>query len=237
MLENSNLLYILLASVPGILYIFSFFANSCKETNTTLNFPTSFRFLLNGIMSAILVLAFLYVFPNWQDEILLDNRTYSIAFLSFFQIAFLEELIKFILIRLSLSQYDKKLTLMQTFFYCSLISCGFAIAENFMYLLNYGPSILLSRALTAIPAHVILGIIMSYFIVLATIKLKSFRLQSLALIIPVAIHGLYDFNVILSSEIPSKHTSTNAVILMVIILISAGSLAAFLIQKIKNLKD
>jgi RsiW-degrading membrane proteinase PrsW (M82 family) len=86
--------------------------------------------------------------------------------------------------------------------YASFISLGFAGVENILYVTEGGLSVGITRAFTAIPAHALFGVIMGYQFGLARFypKERSWRLF-LALLIPILLHGIYDF--ILMSGHPS----------------------------------
>lgn len=78
--------------------------------------------------------------------------------------------------------------------YAVYIALGFAGIENLLYVFEGGYQVGIIRALTAVPAHALFGIVMGYYFGLArfTPKRKTWYL-SLALILPIAFHGLYDF--------------------------------------------
>jgi len=99
--------------------------------------------------------------------------------------------------------FDEKL---DGIIYCSFASLGFATAENISYVLSYSadnPSIWITRALLSVPAHMLLGVTMGYYLSMAkfcmdSTKCKKYMRQSL--VVPVILHGIFDF--ILMSEIP-----------------------------------
>lgn len=76
---------------------------------------------------------------------------------------------------------------------------GFAAFENVMYVFEYGFSVGVVRALTSIPLHCICGVYMGYFYGKAKYcehrnspgDVKAYL--RLSLIVPVLIHGFYDF--------------------------------------------
>ncbi|HOF20903.1 MAG TPA: PrsW family glutamic-type intramembrane protease [Bacteroidales bacterium] len=78
--------------------------------------------------------------------------------------------------------------------YAVYISLGFAGIENLMYVFRGGYGVGLMRALTAVPAHALFGIMMGYYFGLAKFS-KRFRAAGIAaaFIVPFAFHGLYDF--------------------------------------------
>ena len=83
--------------------------------------------------------------------------------------------------------------------YAVFVSLGFALWENISYVLHYGFSTALVRAVTAIPGHTCFGVFMGTFYGLArgyaylgeNGKSKFFRV--LAVVVPASIHGAYDY--------------------------------------------
>lgn len=85
--------------------------------------------------------------------------------------------------------------------YAVFISLGFAGIENILYVSQGGYALGLTRALTAVPAHALFGITMGYYFGLARFyPQKRFYFVSLALLIPILLHGMYDF--CLMAQIP-----------------------------------
>jgi len=78
--------------------------------------------------------------------------------------------------------------------YAVFISLGFAGIENFLYVVQGGATVGLSRALTAVPAHALFGITMGYYFGLARFYPGQRKIMiSLAILIPFMFHGFYDF--------------------------------------------
>jgi RsiW-degrading membrane proteinase PrsW (M82 family) len=78
--------------------------------------------------------------------------------------------------------------------YACFVSLGFAGIENILYVSDGGAEVGLVRAFTAVPAHALFGVMMGYQFGLARFypKERSRRLL-LALLIPISLHGIYDF--------------------------------------------
>lgn len=90
--------------------------------------------------------------------------------------------------------------------YAVTSSLGFAALENVLYVINFGTSVSIGRAIFAIPGHATFGVFMGFFMsrAKAASDRKSggvFLLKLLALIFPMFIHGTYDF--LLSEQIDS----------------------------------
>ena len=83
--------------------------------------------------------------------------------------------------------------------YSVTVSLGFATPENILYLLDGELSTAITRALFSVPGHVIYAIYMGYYYGLAKhaeayndMRLRDRNLKK-AFIIPVLLHGFYDF--------------------------------------------
>ena len=83
--------------------------------------------------------------------------------------------------------------------YAVFVSLGFALWENVQYVVLYGFETALVRAVTAVPGHASFGVFMGVFYGLAKRNEnygyyeRSGRCRKLALIVPVLLHGFYDF--------------------------------------------
>lgn len=83
--------------------------------------------------------------------------------------------------------------------YAVFVSLGFAALENVLYVAQYGGSVILARALLSIPGHCTFGIFMGLFYSnskhadLYNNGVGHRRNQWLALLVPVALHGFYDY--------------------------------------------
>lgn len=78
--------------------------------------------------------------------------------------------------------------------YATFISLGFAGVENLMYVLQFGVSTGITRALTAVPAHAVFGVTMGFYAGQARFYDKQKKeLLKKAIGIPILLHGIYDF--------------------------------------------
>jgi len=80
--------------------------------------------------------------------------------------------------------------------YAVCIGMGFAGFENILYLFGEDDWLVISisRALLAVPAHYFFAIIMGTFFALSYFDKRNQELyKSMALLVPVVAHGLYDF--------------------------------------------
>jgi RsiW-degrading membrane proteinase PrsW (M82 family) len=86
--------------------------------------------------------------------------------------------------------------------YSVFISLGFATFENLAYVLSTGFSTAVIRSLTAVPAHALFAVTMGYYLGIARFANLRYRRKYiiLGLIIPVLLHGIYDF-ILLSQKL------------------------------------
>jgi len=119
---------------------------------------------------------------------------FSSVWNAFFVAAFCEETFKYMAVFLlfwNRKEFNEKF---DGIIYAAFVSLGFAGIENLMYVLGSGYATGIARALTAVPAHALMGITMGYYLGLAKFypKKKNSSLKK-AFIVPFLIHGFYDF--------------------------------------------
>ena len=85
--------------------------------------------------------------------------------------------------------------------YAVYISLGFAAVENILYVFTGGVGVGIVRALTAVPAHALFGIVMGYYFGLARFDASHRSLNlMMAFLLPFLFHGLYDFILMSNSQ-------------------------------------
>ncbi len=78
--------------------------------------------------------------------------------------------------------------------YAAFVGLGFAGIENVLYVMQGGLGLALGRGIFAVPAHFFFAIFMGYFFAMARFRYEKRRkYMTLAYIIPVLLHGTYDF--------------------------------------------
>jgi RsiW-degrading membrane proteinase PrsW (M82 family) len=113
--------------------------------------------------------------------------------------AFTEELFKFLAFFIIIWRNRNFNELFDGIIYAVYISLGFAAIENILYVLGHGGGVGILRAFTAVPAHALFGITMGFYFGLARFNPeKVSRYLWLAILMPILLHGFYDF--ILMSE-------------------------------------
>lgn len=181
-----NLLILSLAPVVAIALYIYFRDKYEKEPIRMLFFA-----LLVGALSVIPIL----FLENFLDSFTLLFPDYiATVYKAFVVVGFSEELFKFIALYLLIWKSKEFNEKFDGIVYGTYVSLGFAAVENILYVSNGGLQTGISRAITAVPAHAIFGITMGFYLGLARFyKLNEKTLKLKALLIPILLHGIYDF--------------------------------------------
>lgn len=90
--------------------------------------------------------------------------------------------------------------------YSVCVSLGFAGLENIMYVLNYGFGVVISRGLLSVPGHCTFAIFMGLFYSRAKFysaygnKIRAGANKLLSFVVPVLLHGYYDYCLMMPSD-------------------------------------
>ena len=113
---------------------------------------------------------------------------------AFIEAAIPEELFKFLVLYLYASRHREFDEPMDGVVYGVAVALGFATLENVLYISGGGMGVAILRALTAVPGHAFAGAIMGYYVGQAKFRPQQRgKLLTLALAVPIVLHGLYDF--------------------------------------------
>ncbi|MRH42379.1 intramembrane metalloprotease PrsW [Aquibacillus halophilus] len=113
---------------------------------------------------------------------------------SFILTGLLEEFFKWFIFLYTVYKYTEFDSLYDGIIYGVSISLGFATVENILYLFAHGIEYAFSRAIFPVSSHALFGVIMGYY--LGKSKYNSLHPKStifIALVIPVVLHGSYDY--------------------------------------------
>ncbi len=170
-----------------------------------------------GILAALLALVIERVLSFFLDMLVpAESNLYNVI-LYFVIVAFTEEGCKYFMLKRRSWRSAEFNCLYDGVVYAVFTSLGFALWENISYVLHYGFSTALVRAVTAIPGHTCFGIFMGVFYGCSRgyaylgeeKKSKLFRV--LCVFVPALIHGAYDY-------IASSQTENSEWIFIVFIL-------------------
>lgn len=191
-----NVILIAAAVIPAVFLMVKVYRSDRLEKESPYMLT---KLVTAGILSSLLALVEERVLSAILNAAVpVSSRTYDII-LYFVIVAISEESSKYLFLSRRTwrdpefnCQYDGVV-------YAVFVSLGFALWENISYVLSYGFSTAIVRALTAIPGHACFGVFMGVFYGAA----KRFDraghtgaaalLRAFSLLIPALLHGAYDY--------------------------------------------
>ena len=214
----------LTAILPTLaLLLFFMYSDKFKEPKKT---------VLSTFILGIFIIAPLEVFHYGTEMIIGEPIEYNAFFRAFFAASFLEELFKFCVLFFFCTKFIEFNEPMDGIVYGITASLGFAFWENLQYIympdreINESLQVAWSRAFTAVPSHAFDGVIMGFFI--GRHYFRDYKTNTnliLALLIPVTLHGFYDW--VLMEE------SINGDFMYLIMIVELG-LVTYLYRNLKN---
>ena len=166
---------IIMALVPAIVLIGYIKGKNRTEEKSTILLAKLF---VGGIISTLPAIVFEYF-----GEMLLERKydqltTAYNAISAFLIVALIEELVKFVVLYIFTWSSMEFNYVYDGIIFAVLSSLGFASFENIMYVTMGGAGVAVTRAILSVPGHA---------------KKKSHLKFVLALLVPILLHGTYDF--------------------------------------------
>ncbi len=157
------------------------------------------KLVIAGIISTALALVSEEIGSGILDSIFrYENTTYNFL-MYFIVVACSEEGFKYLVLKKVTWKNHEFNCTFDGVVYAVFVSLGFALWENIKYVAMYGMGTALVRAVTAVPGHASFGVFMGVWYGMA----KRAELQGrtpqkkncekMALIMPILVHGAYDF--------------------------------------------
>ena len=228
--EHNTIILSLYAILPAIIIFFYVYKRDYFPEPPRIVFIT--LLLGAGISFPLMILI-----PFFEG--FLETKNFGIEtnhfYMSFIRAAFLEETLKFLIIIyycLYLNEFNEP---MDALVYSVAASIGFAVYENWEYVISgskvslaFAKDVALIRAFSAVPLHALAGVFMGFFLIEAIFDKRNKKIfLFLALFFPICLHGLY--NLILSSN----NFSTYWIYILLIVFIIR---AYFVFKKERNLQ-
>ena len=228
--ENNTIILSLYAILPAVIIFFYVYKRDYFPEPPRIVFIT--LLLGAGISFPLMILI-----PFFEG--FLETKNFGIEtnhfYMSFIRAAFLEETLKFLIVIyycLYLNEFNEP---MDALVYSVAASIGFAVYENWEYVisgskvsLTFAKDIALIRAFSAVPLHALAGVFMGFFLIEAVFDKRNKKLfLFLALFFPICLHGLY--NLILFSN----NFSTYWIYILLIVFVIR---AYFIFKKERNLQ-
>lgn len=151
--------------------------------------------LVKAILGGIVIILPVFFVEQWLSALSpFTGKVGAAAWHAFVVAASTEEVFKYLALYLLVWKSPSFNEKFDGIVYAVFVSLGFAAVENVMYVLDGGMQTAAVRAFTAVPAHAIFGVVMGYYLGIAHMykeQRKEYLLR--AITIPVLLHGIYDF--------------------------------------------
>jgi RsiW-degrading membrane proteinase PrsW (M82 family) len=208
------LLSLALATIPGFALALAMYIRDHHEPEPLYLLVLAFSLGAAAFLLGIIPGRFLQAAIEHTDNLVEGRAVHAFA-----TVAFVEELLKFLMLRFFLYPNKNFNEPLDGIVYAVMVGLGFASAENLVYIFNDGAGDGLLRMFSAIPAHAIFAVIMGYYLGIARFThTHEVGYALLALLSSVFLHGAYDF-FLFASFIPGLWTGA------VISLLAAGWMA------------
>jgi protease PrsW len=158
--------------------------------------------LIRALVAGILiVIPVIFVERFLVSQMPVTGRIPSAAYNAFVVAGFTEETFKFLALFFLVWKSPSFNEKFDGIVYAVFISLGFAAVENVMYVMQGGAQTALVRGITAVPAHALFGVTMGYYLGIAHMysELRKRYLRR-ALLLPIMLHGIYDFILMIGIE-------------------------------------
>jgi RsiW-degrading membrane proteinase PrsW (M82 family) len=184
-----NPLLVILAVTPGLLISYAIFRVDKYEREPLV--PLLISFCLGAAVTFPAMEIEKWAFATLHPY----ERSYgAIVLAAFLAVALNEEVFKFAVLRLSAFPWRFFNEPMDGIVYSVLAAMGFATMENLFYAHRFGMETVALRMFTAVPAHLVFGIVAGYYAGLAKFApARRSRLLWQGFGMAFLLHGVYDF--------------------------------------------
>lgn len=182
---------LLLASIaPSIALMYFFYMKDKYEKEPRHLLVKAF---LLGVIAVIPILLVEMKLNLFDMEV--DRSLVAAGYTAFIVAGLVEEGFKFLVFYMFIWRNHEFDEMYDGIVYSVFVSLGFATVENIGYVLSAGFGVALLRSITAVPAHALFGVSMGYYLGIGRFARVQHREKylALALIVPVILHGIYDF--------------------------------------------
>ena len=166
------------------------------------------KLIFLGCLSTIPAMVLEIVGTNILSLLGMNEKGYLFIFIeNFFVVALAEEGCKKFMLRLGSWKNPAFNYVFDGVVYGVCVALGFAGLENVLYISGFGMEVAVVRGLAAVPLHAICGVFMGHFYGLEKKYTVSGmtglagNMRSLSIVIPVLIHGFYDFAASIGSDV------------------------------------
>lgn len=183
------MILLLAAIAPSAALMYYFYMKDKYEKEPRRLLVKAFLLGAISVIPILMVEMSLNVFERGDESLIAAGYT------AFIVAGLVEETFKFMMFYFLIWRHNEFDEMYDGIVYSVFVSLGFATVENIGYVLSTGFSIALLRSVTAVPAHAMFGVAMGYYLGIAKFVRQPYKSRYFlrGLIVPVILHGIYDF--------------------------------------------
>lgn len=208
-----------IAIIPSIVLLAYIYKKDTKEKEPM---KLLMKLFILGVLLIIPAIIFETIFEA-PAEAFATPGSFGYAFYEAFIVAALvEEVCKYIAMR-EITWKSREFNCMYDgIVYAVFVSLGFATFENLMYVMDGDLSTAVARMLTSIPGHTCFAVYMGFYFSRAKLchvrgeKKEVKRFKRKALFIPIVLHGIYDYCIMVDESVVGEWSSTIAIIVWIV---------------------
>ena len=191
-----NLLLIAAAIIPAVFLMIKVYQSDRLEKESGL---LIWQLVKAGILSSLIAMVAERILSYMLNEAVPQSSAAYDVLLYFIVVAVSEESAKYLMLKRNTWRSPEFNCMYDGVVYAVFISLGFGLWENISYVLTYGLSTAVVRAVTAIPGHACFGVFMGVFYAIAKkYEVEGFENDSriyrvISVLVPVLLHGAYDY--------------------------------------------
>ena len=191
-----HLILVAAAVIPAVVLLFYIYKEDKLEKESP---QLIIKLVFMGVISTFLAAFTERIGMSVLSSAFSQNSFAYRALLYFGVVAFSEEGFKYLVLKIGTWKNPEFNCKFDGVVYAVAVSLGFALWENIQYVIAYGFSTALIRAVTAVPGHACFGVLMGGWYGLAKRKevqgwhSASRLARVFAVVCPALVHGLYDY--------------------------------------------
>ena len=221
---------LLAALSPAAIIIYIFFQHDHAHNKEP--YSLLIKCFFAGVLSALVSL----LFSQPLGLIGFNQGVEGAFYNAFFLAAIPEEIAKFLMLHWVVSRAHAFDHYYDGILYAVCVSMGFAALENVLYVSEGGYTVAITRAIFSVPGHMLFAVPMGFFYSFSRFQpeRKSYFL-TLCLVVPMLLHGSYDFGLMASGVLAEQNPGTT-ILLLIGLLIFIIWMWRFGLKKIKDAK-
>lgn len=193
-MDMNAIVTVVLAVIPALILCLYIYRSDTLEKEPMWLLLSLFIFgVISTVPAVFLERLYQTLFPLVEEDLV------SIFCYSFIGIALIEEGYKALFTYLIVYRNKNFDHIFDGIVYAVFMSLGFATLENILYLFRYGLELALSRGIVSVPAHAFYAVSFGFFLGKAKQssvhgkKGKAFGFLTLSILVPITLHGIFDF--------------------------------------------